>query len=326
MSEKILEFVKEFQELTTLLDQWRGTRVEAIIRRRLTYRHSQFGSLIIYLDRVMNSIQNAEGVWLDYIGDRLGLIRPQIEVPVRVFGFSPQDVGFNQGPFASLAGRATGGTQINDALYKKLLYGRAAFRLSNGSLTDHNKIVRNIFRDEGESASWEDNFDKTATLTTRSPDQYLYRLANNAKLLTPPLGIRRLIPVDQYAFTPGVSEVFRGTITRGAGLNWFGSGGGGVLEDGGFTDSNHTLVTLELIAGGNSLEFFSNTATFDNDITLVSRLIITDAAGIHFTSATGTSNGVNRITYVFNAGDLAQLGTKVSMLIAQQNSAVYKGA
>ena len=128
------DLISELDERRNLLDQWRGTKVDDLVTERLKYRHQHFGRVILYLYRVSNSIKNAEGVWLDYLGIRLGLPRPQVEADRRVFGFAPQNVGFNQGPFASLEKNTGGKAGIGDSLYRKLLYGRAAFRISNGSL------------------------------------------------------------------------------------------------------------------------------------------------------------------------------------------------
>ena len=91
------DLISELDERRNLLDQWRGTKVDDLVTERLKYRHQHFGRVILYLYRVSNSIKDAEGVWLDYLGIRLGLPRPQVEADRRVFGFAPQNVGFNQG-------------------------------------------------------------------------------------------------------------------------------------------------------------------------------------------------------------------------------------
>ena len=67
------DLISELDERDNLLDQWRGTKVDDLVTERLKYRHQHFGQVTIYLFNVMNSIKNAEGVWLDYLGIRLRL-------------------------------------------------------------------------------------------------------------------------------------------------------------------------------------------------------------------------------------------------------------
>ena len=96
--------------------------------------------------------------------------------------------------------------------------------------------------------------DKTATLSTVSADHNLYQLANEAHLLDTPMGIRRLIPADQYAFTPGTAEVFRGSITKlSTGNVWY-NNNRGTLHDGGMTDPTHVLGSIREVTVGASDE------------------------------------------------------------------------
>lgn len=206
MSDLIVE--QEVRE--NLLDQWRDTEVEQILELQLAYRHQRYGGVLLEL---MNQyhLESAEGVWLDYLGDWIGLRRPQQPQQSRVFGFAPQDVGFNQGPFANLGGSTFLGS-AHDDLYRKLLWGRTYFLLSNGSLIDHNEIVAAIFSDSDESAVWTDNFDMTATLDTRTGIYYFYQMAKESRLLNPPAGVRRVPAFNIQRLAIGLNELFRGVI------------------------------------------------------------------------------------------------------------------
>ena len=321
------DLISELDERRNLLDQWRGTKVDDLVTERLKYRHQHFGRVILYLYRVSNSIKNAEGVWLDYLGIRLGLPRPQVEADRRVFGFAPQNVGFNQGPFASLEKNTGGKAGIGDSLYRKLLYGRAAFRISNGSLPDSNVIAKNIFRDPGESANWVDNMDKTATLSTVTADQNLYQLANEARLLDPPAGIHRQIPADQYAFTPGNGEVFRGSITKPAGGTTWYSNNRGVLHDGGMVDSSHVLdaITEETVGLEEGIQFELTSGSFNRPDIIITELKLADENGISLVSIQTVWVDSTTIQYAFNAGELATLARRISIVAANTDTTTYKG-
>lgn len=96
---------------------------------------------------LMRQIDTAVGVWLDYLGARVGLRRPFTNLPdqdVR-FGFEgpDQSQGFDQAPFS--------GDSVNDAVfplpdqpYRQLIKARAVLVLGDGTFQTFVRAVRLI--------------------------------------------------------------------------------------------------------------------------------------------------------------------------------------
>ena len=114
-------------------------------------------------------IDTAVGVWLDYIGGRIGLARPATSDPATDprFGFEgpTQARGFDLAPMK--------GSAVNDALYplpdavyRKLIKARAILVLSDGTAQTFGRAVREI--DPG--ANVEDRRDMVIRVAT-DPDQ-----------------------------------------------------------------------------------------------------------------------------------------------------------
>ena len=127
-----------------LIGQWvaspRLTGIVAIIQRIMD-------DAVDAADRIqlMQDIDEAEGVWLDYIGVRLGIRRPSVSDPSMDdrFGFNDAGVGFNQDPFR--------GAAVNDAvyplpdsIYRRLVKARAVTVLGDGSIETFGKAVRAV--------------------------------------------------------------------------------------------------------------------------------------------------------------------------------------
>ena len=83
---------------------------------------TEFVQVLKDLERMRNW-DTAEGVWLDYIGRRLGFTRPTINVMVTRFGFEGSSgVGFNQAPFATATGFVPQ-VAVGDPIYLLCLQG-----------------------------------------------------------------------------------------------------------------------------------------------------------------------------------------------------------
>ena len=80
-------------------------------------------------------IDTAEGVWLDYLGTRLGLKRPATTDPALDdrFGFDMAGLGFDQAPFRGDAANDAV-YPLPDAVYRKLLRARAILLLGDGTI------------------------------------------------------------------------------------------------------------------------------------------------------------------------------------------------
>jgi len=69
---------------------------------------------------------DAEGVWLDYLGQRIGLPRP-LTATGDFFGFGDAGVGFDQAPFATRSTRHASQAGVADEIYRRLLLARARY-------------------------------------------------------------------------------------------------------------------------------------------------------------------------------------------------------
>ena len=99
------------------------------------------------LDRValMHEVEEAEGIWLDYLGRRVGLSRPATTDPSQDdrFGFDRAGVGFDQGPF-----RGDGANDaiypLVDTLFRRLVKSRAILVLGDGTFATFVRAARQI--------------------------------------------------------------------------------------------------------------------------------------------------------------------------------------
>lgn len=67
-----------------------------------------------------------EGIWLDYLGQRLGLTRPQTATG-SFFGFDDAGVAFDQAGFVSTAARHAVSVGVADEIYRRFLLARARY-------------------------------------------------------------------------------------------------------------------------------------------------------------------------------------------------------
>lgn len=148
----------------------------------------------------------ARGVWLDYIGGRLGLERPRAataEIDFFSFNRSSNElsVGFDQGPFWSTRGYEAL-VPIGDVLYRRLLRARGRSVRSFNAIPDFEAAAQEI--DPGAEVT--DNSDMTISVVTRNEDDM--RLADEVGALPRPAGVRMILnPPGTFAFEgadPGV--------------------------------------------------------------------------------------------------------------------------
>ena len=137
----------------TRVDRWRNgntglggvPKFEAIMNGRLQLAEDLQAQPLREIEEQL-LIDRADGVWLDFLGARLGLQRPTTQVPRTYFGFGPaidpanaptpavppvQRAGFNQAPFFTardLGGHAV--EAISDVVYRQCLRARRVTRLT----------------------------------------------------------------------------------------------------------------------------------------------------------------------------------------------------
>ena len=168
--------------------------------------------------RAMRVIETAEGVWLDYIGVRLGLPRPATTDPAQDdrFGFSDDPdstdtsgLGFDNVPFrGGVANDAV--YPLPDALYRRFLKSRAILDIGDGTFQTFSKAVRAI--DPG--ATVQDKRDMTVRIVTDA--QTFLELADMAGALPRTAGVR-IIFADRGSF--GLSDDPDSTEQSGVGFD-----------------------------------------------------------------------------------------------------------
>ena len=96
---------------------------------------------------LMRHIDTAEGVWLDYLGVRVGIRRPATTDPSMDlrFGFTgpTQSRGFDTVPFSGDAANAAV-YPLPDGIFRRFVKSRAILVLSDGSLQSFSKATRVI--------------------------------------------------------------------------------------------------------------------------------------------------------------------------------------
>ena len=148
-----------------LIGQWAtAPRLEAAIEAPLDVLRDEVCVALTALDR-MRELDNAEGVWLDYLGVRVGIRRPSTTDPAADLRWGlegpPQSRGFDQVPFA--------GDEVNaavyplpDAVFRRFVRARVVLIFGDGTAQTFARGVQEIDPD----AILVDNRDMTVDVTT----------------------------------------------------------------------------------------------------------------------------------------------------------------
>lgn len=165
-----------------LISQWAGaTNLRAVVQAFLDVAHEQLEDAFAKIQQNLN-LETAEGVWLDYLGERLGLPRPATTSAGAVFGFDDSGVGFDQArirdqfdlePLAPIA----------DELYRRLLRARAISLLATGTIRE----VRSAAQKIDPSSIITDQFDNTVRIVTALTGDMT--LARDVHALPKPAGV-----------------------------------------------------------------------------------------------------------------------------------------
>ena len=148
--------------LDLLISQYTGNApINALLRGMYELIDTEMVQALKDLERMRNW-DTAEGVWLNYIGRRLGMERPSIDTVVTRLGFDGGDgVGFNQAPFATATGFVPQ-VAVSDAVYLLCLKVWAGTILTSGTIPDMNAAVQRSFP----NAYYTDGADSTIALAT----------------------------------------------------------------------------------------------------------------------------------------------------------------
>ena len=164
---------------------------------------------------MQNSLDLAEGVFLDYLGQRLGLQRPIVDdiASLEFIGFSAEDVGFDQGPFRTidpLLGRNIG---ISDDYYRRILKGRVIYNFIDDSIKEYEDMYSAVFLTA--------RIQESTTLYTLelfvddTGLPLLWNIMRDFNLLWRPMCRTYTVPFGLSSLTAGVGELFRFVITVG---------------------------------------------------------------------------------------------------------------
>ena len=167
-----------------LIGQWQDSpRLRAAVNANLGASRevlSEYEQL-----RLMREIDTAEGVWLDYLGRRVGIGRPGTRDPAQDerFGFDQAGEPFDQAPFrGEVANDAV--YPLLDDLFRRLIRARAVLVLGDGTFQTFQKAARTI--DPG--ATVRDQRNMTIRIVT--DQRALLQLADSSGALPRTAGVK----------------------------------------------------------------------------------------------------------------------------------------
>ena len=132
----------------------------------------------------------ASGIWLDYLGERLGITRPyRLSTDLRFFGFGDaSDRGsFDESVFRSTAPDLSNQVQIGDNWYRSLLKGRSLTLRLGDSVPDIEMVCAVVF--DGGGYVSEDTANLAITVHVTDSRDGFVNVADNAGVLPDPAGI-----------------------------------------------------------------------------------------------------------------------------------------
>lgn len=279
---------------------------------------------------LQHNINDAYGAGLDWIGERLGLARPPLLVPIQVFGFRPEDAGFDQAPFADADVDLSIRQPVGDDYYRDLLRARAVQVTSRGTIPDLKRQTDMIFE---LGSRWSNIPGVTGAVAFEAcGSRYqMYQLAKAAGLLEPPAGVRREARFGPWALVSGRSEVIRVFVAAGAGTIYDRSAAAGALtpEDQVIDqDNGNPLAAIEWDAGTELLTLTA--ATDQGPNTMPAWLMVRssleavamNAAGVVERSITFTAPTADSIAVDFSSSAIFPLaaGDRVLIVIADSGT------
>lgn len=176
-----------------LISQWRfAPKMNTLVQTNIDIVQEDVGDTLTQLERMFN-VDTAEGVWLDYLGIRVGIYRPLLRVPANQsrFGWrtvsppgSPQSppYSFDQ---ASFKGDIENQNRfpMSDFIFRRLVKARGILVVSRGNFESFVRAVRLIDPD----AECVDNRNMTITIATNNQDDI--EVADGAGALPRPAGV-----------------------------------------------------------------------------------------------------------------------------------------
>ena len=190
-----------------LIDQWRSPRapiLNALIETLLVEFRAELAA-VGALEQQWN-VGTAEGVWLDLIGERLGLPRPSTVSQGEAFGFDDAGFAFDQRRMAD-DGIVQPRAPVGDVLYASLLRARGWALLSYGNAY----YLENALLEMDPGSIMVDLDDMSFRVTTSRPADIL--LADQVRALPRPDGVRMIVEgVGQFGFDDAGVSFDQGSI------------------------------------------------------------------------------------------------------------------
>ena len=181
------------QRIDLLFHQYRNsTNLRAFIGGILQLLQDEIADPLMYLEQ-QAGVDDAEGVWLDLLGDRLGFRRPGIlDTEVDYFGFydsgedldNQPNLGFDAGPLFTEEGRLQVRLPLGDEQYRNLLQARGLTLRSRASRGEIEAVLDLLF--EGDTSVAEVSSGPGFALTVADSRRgYITVVTENADALIP---------------------------------------------------------------------------------------------------------------------------------------------
>ena len=194
-----------------LASQWRDSpRLNAAVDAPLREIQEGFLDSVDALDP-QRDVDTATGIWLDWLGTRVGLDRPSVPDPsADAFGFEGAGTGWDRAPFR---GSSTVGAlrPLPDETFRRFVRARGILVFSEGSFQDFWQACRII----DPAARIVDNRDMTVSIVTTRQSQF--ELADRIGALPRTAGVMIIYSEPGRFGFEGAGDTFDTAPFQGAG-------------------------------------------------------------------------------------------------------------
>ena len=136
-----------------VISQWQGSNLQKLVEEMTMQFENDLFKQLEYLER-QTDIDTADGIWLDFIGFKVGFPRPLTDAAnIPQFGFEdadgdpasdPRSLGFDQAPLDTIQEHLVDRAPFGDDLYRKFIKLRLVLLLGNMSIPHIQTAVRQV--------------------------------------------------------------------------------------------------------------------------------------------------------------------------------------
>lgn len=186
------------------ISQWQSApKLRAVVDVFIEVVDEYVRSPKVELQRMLN-LDTAQGVWLDYLGERLGLPRPTDVSTDEVFGFDEAGSAFDRARMSDLRALEPL-APIGDDLYRRLIRAKVFALNGFANFDDMQSSAQAVDKD----AIVIDNFDMTGKVTTSLLHDMM--IAHNVGALAKPAGVEiEIVPSGRFGFDEAGSAFDQG--------------------------------------------------------------------------------------------------------------------